>query len=55
MVNKQEMKIMFLWPGGPIKMNRARGRGASLEDHGESRDVSEVRLSGEQCKVRQAG
>ena len=33
---------MFLWPDGPIKMNRARGWEASLEDHEEGRDVSEL-------------
>lgn len=33
-------------------MNRARRQGASLEDDGEGRDV---RLSGQQCRVRQAG
>lgn len=27
MANKQALEIMFLWPGGPIKMNRARGWG----------------------------
>ena len=26
-----------------------------MEDDGEGRDVSEVRLSGQQCRVRQAG
>lgn len=27
MVNKQEMKIMFLWPGGPNKTEQPEGRG----------------------------
>ena len=46
MANKQVLKIMFLWPGGPIKMKSARGRGASLEGHGGGRDVCEVRAPG---------
>lgn len=46
MVNKQVLKIMFLGPGGPIKMKSTRGWGASLERTGGGREACEVRAPG---------